>query len=83
MNHSIKVVCYPDMARVRHLLIAFVAAFGVTASVPELASALAMLTLPAPPFQLPSLSSASGHCILMIGGFLRRWLAAARLPLRR
>ncbi|MBA7477441.1 hypothetical protein ES707_12852 [subsurface metagenome] len=81
MNHSIKVVCYPDMIGVRHLLIEFVAAFGVTASVPELAPALAMFTLPAPAFQLPS--SSFGHCILMIGGFLQRWPAAARLPLRR
>jgi hypothetical protein len=84
MNHSIKVACYPDTVRVRRpILIAVVAAFGVTASLPELASALTMFTFPAPPFPVPSLQSASGLWIHMIGGFLRRLSAAARLRLRK
>jgi MipA family protein len=67
MNHNIKVVCRPYTVCLRSRLAAFVAALGITVSLPGLASAQTAFTLPAPPFQVPFLPSVSGDWTLTIG----------------
>jgi outer membrane protein len=68
MNHDIKVLCRPGAVCVRRSpLVAFVAALGVTVSLPDVASAQTVFTLPAPPFQAPFLPSVSGDWTLTIG----------------